>query len=169
MLTGPLQLGGYHPVIGMILLGLLAIQPLTETLNAVFYNPARHNKIIILGHIHIWLGRALLATGIVNGGLGFLFSESFPWNNRPLAPKIVYGVVAVVVWIAYVCVAFVRPCLKRNGFPFKHLKPKFGKRRLGKETEVVVRNEELDELGRGSERSGSAAQGSEVTRGGSIV
>lgn len=108
----------------MTILGLLAIQPLTEILNAAFYRPERHNKIIVLGHIHIWLGRLLLTAGLVNGGLAFVFADSLPWNSRPLAPRIIYAIAAVTVWIAYMLVVVAWPYLKRNGFKLEDLKLK---------------------------------------------
>lgn len=122
----------------MIILGLLSIQPLTEILNAILYRPERHKKIIVLGHIHIWLGRVLITAGIINGGLGFLFGGSFPWNSRPLAPRIIYGVAALFVWLAYVLLAIVWPYLRSNGFKLEDLKFRGHVRRLYQKRDVSL-------------------------------
>lgn len=97
---------------GMALLGCLFIQPMTELLNAKFYQ--RYPKVIFLAHVHIWFGRLLLTAGIIQGGLGFAFSASLPYATVDWAPRIVYGVLAVVVWILYVSFAIVWPEFKHT-------------------------------------------------------
>lgn len=53
-------------------------------------------------HVHIWFGRFLMIVGTIQGGLGFMFSASFPGAKPEAWPRILYGVIAIVVWIMYV-------------------------------------------------------------------
>ena len=95
------QINGYHPIIGMIILFLLSLQPITEILNH-FLNVSRPKIGLGLAHFHIWLGRFVITLGMVNGGLGFAFADTIPYQPVwSVAPKIVYAVVAGCVWIAY--------------------------------------------------------------------
>ena len=103
--TDDLQLSAYHPVIGMCLLALISLQPLMELSNHFLHE--RYEKVELLGYPHVWLGRILLLVGIINGGLGFHFAESFGGPQPPAWPKIVYGVIATVVFILYVAIVVV--------------------------------------------------------------
>lgn len=47
--------------------------------------------------MHIWLGRLLITLGMINGGLGLLLSA-----NASTGEYIAYGVIAAVIWVAYV-------------------------------------------------------------------
>jgi large-conductance mechanosensitive channel len=95
----------YHPIIGLILLGLIFLQPFYELANHLFYD--KYAKIANLGYVHVWLGRLLLLLGIVNGGLGFAFSDQLPGNTWSNAPRIAYGVIATVVVFVYIAVCVV--------------------------------------------------------------
>lgn len=103
----------------MVLLGSLAIQPLTELINHLFYRV--WPRTIYLGHFHLWFGRLLITVGIIQGGLGFVFSASLSTSISAGAkgPRIAYGVVATLVWILYISLAIVWP----------EVKPTFGRRR----------------------------------------
>ena len=84
----------------MIVLVGMSIQPMTEILNHFFYG--RYPKIVYLGYMHLWLGRVLITLGIVNGGLGFAFANTIPYQPVwSVAPKIVYAIIAASVWILY--------------------------------------------------------------------
>lgn len=52
---------------------------------------------------HLWIGRIVITLGILNGGLGLYFSEEF--QEGVVKGEIVYGVIAGLVWIAYVAAA----------------------------------------------------------------
>ena len=111
----------YHPIIGMIILVLLFLQPFTQLLNAWLYR--RHPKcrypsppatasasecsMVHISIVHIWFGRFLLLLAIINGGLGFAFADQIPYNTWSKAPRIVYGVVATVVVFTYVVVVVI--------------------------------------------------------------
>lgn len=106
--TDRTQLNTYHPIIGMSLLTLLIVQPITEISNHLF--AARYPIISRIAiYIHLWLGRLLLALGIINGGLGFHFAGTLLWESAPMPPRIAYAVVASLVWIIYIGFAVVYP------------------------------------------------------------
>lgn len=93
-----------------MLLGLLALQPATEILNHKFY--ARHPRMIITAHIHLWLGRGLLIAGAVQGGLGFLFASSFHNAVADVWPRVLYAATAITVWAIYILVGILYPEFK---------------------------------------------------------
>jgi len=77
----------------------------SEIVNHFFY--ARYPRIIFLAHAHLWLGRVLITLGIINGGLGFAFADTFPGPAPSNGSRIAYGVAATVVWVVYVSVCIV--------------------------------------------------------------
>lgn len=93
------------------MLALLSIQPATEILNSSLYH--RHPKVIIAAHIHLWMGRGLLAAGLIQGGLGFLFAASFPKATVDMPPRMAYGLMAIVVYVTYVTVVVIRPEVRK--------------------------------------------------------
>lgn len=58
--------------------------------------------------MHRWLGRTLIALGIINGGLGFLLTKN-AGNAAPKGAVIAYSVVAGVVGLAYITFVIVLP------------------------------------------------------------
>jgi hypothetical protein len=105
-------MSGYHPIIGLCLLCLLALQPATELANHFLHNryPNAHKY---LGHIHVWLGRLLITVGIINGGLGFHYAETVGGVSLKVQ-KIVYATIATIIWIVYVGVVIVWAELART-------------------------------------------------------
>ncbi|PGH05642.1 hypothetical protein GX51_02801 [Blastomyces parvus] len=90
----------YHPIIGYVVIGWLVLfQPLLGYLHHVNY--VRTHGPSAMGQVHRWLGRCMLALGIVNGGLGFRFS-GIGKETVPLSGVIVYAVIAGVIGVAYV-------------------------------------------------------------------
>ena len=84
----------------MITLFLLSLQPITEILNHFLFN--RYPKVRYLAHFHIWAGRVAITLGMINGGLGFAFADTIPYQPEwSVAPTIVYAILAGLVWIAY--------------------------------------------------------------------
>jgi hypothetical protein len=58
--------------------------------------------------VHVWLGRALLTLGIVNGGLGLLLASRARRRASPAILRrqhIAYGVFAGVMWLLWVVFA----------------------------------------------------------------
>lgn len=67
-----------------------------------------------MAHIHIWLGRALLLVGVIQGGLGFLFAASFPKAIVDARLRILYGAVATVVYATYAAVVIIWPEIRSS-------------------------------------------------------
>ncbi|KAF7133775.1 hypothetical protein CNMCM5793_005129 [Aspergillus hiratsukae] len=97
----------YHPIIGLVVVGMLLLfQPLMGLLQHIHFR--RTGGKSVFAYMHRWLGRALIALGIVNGGLGFLLAK----NQGNCAPKwaiMAYAVVAGVVGLAYIILVIVLP------------------------------------------------------------
>lgn len=51
-------------------------------------------------YAHIWLGRAVVTLGIINGGLGFQLADTMNLSSRP--GMIAYSVIAGIVWLVWV-------------------------------------------------------------------
>ncbi|OAP56484.1 hypothetical protein AYL99_09663 [Fonsecaea erecta] len=99
----------YHCVIGLVILGLLVLQPLMK----LHWFHEKIPKVVHFVHIHLWLGRALILLGIVDGGLGFQFAATFKGPKWASGWKIAYGVCGALVWIIYVSVVIVWVELKK--------------------------------------------------------
>ncbi|KIW24036.1 uncharacterized protein PV07_09775 [Cladophialophora immunda] len=99
----------YHCVIGLVILGLLLLQPLMK----LHWFHEKIPKVVHFVHIHLWLGRALILLGIVDGGLGFQFAATFKGPKWASGWKIAYGVCGALVWIIYVSVVIVWVELKK--------------------------------------------------------
>lgn len=131
------QTDSYHPIIGIILFGLVLTQPLGGLLHHGLMK--KHGKRTLVSYVHICkhtspslpipylatttlspilllpfpsklaltpllpsadLGRLLITLGMINGGLGLLLS-----SNASRGDYIAYGVVAGVIWVAYIAIA----------------------------------------------------------------
>jgi hypothetical protein len=102
----------YHPIIGLVVVGMLFLfQPLMGLLQHIHFR--RTGGKSLFAYAHRWLGRALIALGIVNGGLGFLFTKN---DGHPAPPgaMISYAVVAGVVGLAYIVLVIVLPFRKNK-------------------------------------------------------
>ncbi|KAI1610459.1 hypothetical protein EDD36DRAFT_326645 [Exophiala viscosa] len=102
----------YHPIIGLVMLAFLTIQPLTGLVSHIFR--VQSPRVAYLAKAHLWFGRILITVGIINGGLGFQFASTFPGRQWPTGPRIAYGAIATLVWILYVSVIAAWSELKRN-------------------------------------------------------
>lgn len=140
----PEQLNDYHPIIGLVLLALLGLQPIivlfSRSIHAHFpHIPHRHFGCLPSAlhhnlHIHLWLSRLLVTLGILNGGLGFQFASTFPGPSAPVGAKIAYGALATLVWIVYVAVVAVWAGFRR---PPSSDRPPARRARLGDELAVL--------------------------------
>ncbi|KAI9671252.1 MAG: hypothetical protein M1829_004659 [Trizodia sp. TS-e1964] len=92
------ELGEYHPIIGLTVISLLFFQPFLGHIHHYFF--VRKGTRTLWSYAHIWLGRTLIALGIINGGLGLRLA------NNSTNGKIIYGVVAGVVFLIYLGVVF---------------------------------------------------------------
>ncbi|KAF4199804.1 hypothetical protein CNMCM8927_004685 [Aspergillus lentulus] len=112
------QMDKYHPIIGLVVVGMLVLfQPLMGLLQHMHFR--RSGGKSLFAYVHRWLGRTLIALGIINGGLGFLLTK----NTGQPAPKgaiIAYSVVAGVVGLAYIIFVIVLPFTsKKSAAPQK--------------------------------------------------
>ena len=83
-----------HTVIGLVVISMLSIQAaLGAWAHASFRVEGRG---VWMGLVHTWLGRALLALGIINGGIGLMLADNTTGG------EIAYGVVAGVMGTVYI-------------------------------------------------------------------
>ncbi|KAJ5214980.1 hypothetical protein N7468_010659 [Penicillium chermesinum] len=93
----------YHPIIGIVVVAGLAIfQPAMGLLQHRYFR--RSGGKSIFAYLHRWFGRAMLALGIINVGLGFhLVREVYP-SDAPWGATIAVSVVIGIVGISYILV-----------------------------------------------------------------
>jgi len=104
------QLNSYHPIIGLVLLALVSIQPIGGLLHHYLW--AKRNKSEFVAMYHIWMGRILITLGMINGGLGLLYS-----GNATRGEQIAYGVVAGIIWVSWIAIAIGVPGKRGNEIP----------------------------------------------------
>ncbi|EUC34053.1 iron reductase domain protein [Bipolaris zeicola 26-R-13] len=90
--------GHYHAIIGMILLGVLFFMPILGYMHHLFFKKVQNRT--IWSHAHIWVGRIFITLGILNGGFGLKLADCSNLSSR--AGQIVYGIVAGLIWFAWV-------------------------------------------------------------------
>ncbi|EUC42131.1 iron reductase domain protein [Bipolaris oryzae ATCC 44560] len=88
----------YHAIIGMILLGVLFLMPFLGYMHHVMFKKVQSRT--IWSHAHLWVGRIFITLGILNGGFGLRLAQCANLSSR--AGQIVYGVVAGLIWLAWV-------------------------------------------------------------------
>jgi hypothetical protein len=116
-LAKPLELtAGYHQLIGYVVVGIiLSAQPILGLLQHLHFRSTGNRSGMGVGHK--WLGRIVIITGVVNGGLGMRQSgpvgDSWVPNYAPVA----YSVVAAVVFVIYVGVVVGTALRKTNVRP----------------------------------------------------
>jgi hypothetical protein len=117
---------GYHQIIGYVVVScLLLFQPILGLVQHVRHR--KFGKRTIFGHIHRWLGRILVLTGIVNGGLGLYTAGESGSESVPTWSVIAYSVIAAVVGIIYIAIACGTGILrKRKGRSREHEKKRNG-------------------------------------------
>jgi hypothetical protein len=94
----------YHPIIGIIVVSSLVLfQPLMGFLQHMHYRDT--GKKSLFAYTHRWLGRILITLGIINGGLGFRFTQSEE-QDVSIKGVIAYGVVAGVMACVYIIFLF---------------------------------------------------------------
>ncbi len=81
---------GYHPIIGLVVIGLLLFQPMLGLVHHQIYK-TRHIR-TFWATAHVWFGRVVITLGIINGGLGLRLSANTAKG------EIAYGVIAGVMW-----------------------------------------------------------------------
>ncbi|GAM33795.1 integral membrane protein [Talaromyces pinophilus] len=96
----PVTGSSYHQIIGIIVVSCLTLfQPAMGLLQHRYW--CKNEKKGLFAYLHRWLGRTMIALGIVNAGLGFRYTGI----GSTMAPKgavIAYGVVAGIVGLGYI-------------------------------------------------------------------
>ncbi|SMQ52532.1 unnamed protein product [Zymoseptoria tritici ST99CH_3D7] len=82
-----------HPIIGLIVFGLLFVQPITGLVHHRLFK--RTNARSASSWVHLTTGRSIIILGLINGGLGLQLA------GQSRAVYIAYGVVAGVVGLVY--------------------------------------------------------------------
>ena len=104
------RLSDAHPIIGLLLLGILFLQPFFGILHhSLFKKKQAHTPI---SRVHIWVGRLAIVLGMVNGGLGIKLA-----GNVMTGYKIAYGVVAGVMGVAYLAAVVYGEMKRKTGAP----------------------------------------------------
>lgn len=100
------ELMNAHPIIGMILLGVLFTQPITGYIHHRIFKKRLLRT--ATSHEHIWVGRGAVILGMINGGLGLqLTGETKGYTAA-------YSVVAGVVGVTYLGVIVYSELKKRK-------------------------------------------------------
>ncbi|KAK3987735.1 hypothetical protein QBC44DRAFT_245152 [Cladorrhinum sp. PSN332] len=82
-----------HTILGTVVICLFAVQPALGYIHHRQYVEIQGRSAV--SYVHIWLGRALMILGVVNGGLGLRLSQ----ERDSLV--IAYGVVAGIIFLCY--------------------------------------------------------------------
>ncbi|KAK5044998.1 hypothetical protein LTR84_010146 [Exophiala bonariae] len=102
-----------HPRLGLAILAIAFFQPIfgavhhriykSRSQNVAAGNPTNPPGRTPVGRAHLWLGRVLIALGIINGGLGIRLASYSPFQTDATSQKasIGYGVVAGVMFLLY--------------------------------------------------------------------
>jgi hypothetical protein len=89
-----------HPIIGILVLVLLFFQPFLGFIH--HYAFKKHSRRVVWSYAHIWLGRAVITLGIINGGLGLQLSTQVDRFAPKQSTIIGYSVAAGIVWLIWV-------------------------------------------------------------------
>ncbi|KAF2746657.1 iron reductase domain protein [Sporormia fimetaria CBS 119925] len=95
--------GAAHPIIGIVVFIVLLFMPVFGYVHHVMYKKVGRRT--WWSQVHIWVSRSAITLGIVNGGLGLRLADSMNMSSKP--GIIAYGVVAGVMWLAWVVAAIV--------------------------------------------------------------
>ena len=105
------KIAEYHPIIGLVVVpALILFQPAMGYLQHRHF--VRSGGKSVFGYAHRWLGRTLIALGIINAGLGFMLA-GVDSSIAPRGAVIAVGVVAGVVGLVYMVTVIVLPMRKK--------------------------------------------------------
>jgi hypothetical protein len=103
---------GYHQVIGYVVVAImLSAQPILGLLQHLHFRNTGTRSGMGVGHQ--WLGRIVIITGVVNGGLGMRQSGPVGDGWVPSYAPVAYSIVAAAVFLIYIGVV-VGTTLKKN-------------------------------------------------------
>ena len=84
-----------HQFIGTVLVVLFLLMPFAGAFNHWRYKHTKQSTIV--GRVHVWLGRILIALGLITGGFGLKLANE---GNGPKVAYIVFTVLTVVTYVA---------------------------------------------------------------------
>lgn len=113
------MLDHYHPIIGIVVLIAIFLQPILGFLHHALFK--KYQSRTLWSYAHIWLGRVAITLGIINGGLGLHWADSM--NSSSKGGMIAYAVIAVIVWLAWVAASVVGE--RRRGRKLADAPPKY--------------------------------------------
>ncbi|KAH6856273.1 hypothetical protein B0I37DRAFT_351354 [Chaetomium sp. MPI-CAGE-AT-0009] len=87
----------YHPIIGLVLLVLLVVQPVVGFVHHRVFKKVQKRQ--VWSYLHLTIGRVGISLGIINGGLGLSLADASAYHKR------VYAIVAAVMWALWMGVA----------------------------------------------------------------
>ncbi|KAI0854146.1 hypothetical protein F5Y00DRAFT_256644 [Daldinia vernicosa] len=102
-----------HPIIGIVLLVAMFIQPPLGFAHHSKFKRLRRRT--FYSHAHLWLGRIAITLGIINGGLGLQLAEA----SEGLI--IAYSIVSAFAWLMWVTAAVVGEMRRRENLRAAHL------------------------------------------------
>ncbi|EME41686.1 hypothetical protein DOTSEDRAFT_73924 [Dothistroma septosporum NZE10] len=92
-----LGIGNAHTIMGLAVFAFALLQPFLGLAHHFMQKSGAWSKRTFVGAVHVYVGRLLILMGIINGGIGLLWSAE---STR--AENIAYGVVCAVVWVVYI-------------------------------------------------------------------
>ncbi|KAI1659709.1 hypothetical protein F4813DRAFT_351707 [Daldinia decipiens] len=95
-----------HPIIGIVLLVVLFIQPQLGFAHHSKFKRLRRRT--LYSHAHLWLGRIAITLGIINGGLGLKLAEA----SQGLI--IAYSIVSAFAWLMWAMTAVLSEMRRRE-------------------------------------------------------
>ncbi|RDW64301.1 cytochrome and DOMON domain-containing protein [Aspergillus mulundensis] len=100
-----------HPILGLIVIGLLILfQPAMGLLQHLHFRRTGGKSIFAI--LHRWLGRFAIILGVVTGGLGFRLAGIDRNPKTPKSAVIAYAVIAGVMGLLYMAVQVLRAVRK---------------------------------------------------------
>jgi hypothetical protein len=132
------MLDHYHPIIGIVVLILIFLQPIFGFLHHALFK--KYQCRTLWSYVHIWLGRIAVTLGIINGGLGLQWADSMNMSSK--GGIIAYAVIAVVVWLAWVAASIIGE--RRRSKRLSDVPPKYEERERGGRRRQGTRSDDTD-------------------------
>ncbi len=92
-------IGHYHPIIGIVVFFLIFFQPMLGYMHHVRYR--KLHKRTLWSYGHLWIGRAAVTLGMINGGLGLLWGTQTGFYVPSTGQVVAYGVIAGGMWVLW--------------------------------------------------------------------
>ncbi|KAI5365271.1 Putative cytochrome b561/ferric reductase transmembrane [Septoria linicola] len=83
-----------HTIIGTVMFAFAWLQPFLSVAHHYIYQ--RTSKRALISAVHVYFGRLLIITGMINGGIGLATAKQ---STR--AENIIYGTLVGVIWVVY--------------------------------------------------------------------